>query len=83
MRERLEMIGLVRDNSFGISITQLELADCVGLTPVHTNRVLQELRHKQLISMTRNELRVLNRVELERVGQFNNAYLHQQPSRWL
>jgi CRP-like cAMP-binding protein len=41
---RLQAVELTNDNSFILPVTQRELSDTLGLTVVHTNRMLQDLR---------------------------------------
>ena len=50
---RLENIGHGQGGTFEFPLTQEQLADCTGLTPVHTNRTLQALRKQGLIETTR------------------------------
>lgn len=49
--ERLRAIGLVEDDSCNFPVTQVDLADATGLSVVHLNRTIQELRASQLISL--------------------------------
>lgn len=42
--ERLELAGMARDGRYPIPLTQEMLADALGLTPVHVNRMLQQAR---------------------------------------
>ncbi|SEL61079.1 transcriptional regulator, Crp/Fnr family [Sphingomonas palmae] len=44
LRDRLDLAGLVRDNSFDVPLTQETMSDALGLTPVHVNRMLQAAR---------------------------------------
>jgi CRP-like cAMP-binding protein len=46
---RLEAVGLRVADGFEFPVTQSELADTVGLSAVHVNRVIQELRARKLI----------------------------------
>jgi CRP-like cAMP-binding protein len=47
---RLQVVGLVTDDSFKLPLTQAELGDALGLSTVHVNRILQELRREGLIT---------------------------------
>ena len=47
---RLRVVGLVRDLTFDIPVTQAHLADIMGLSPVHVNRTLQGLRGDDLLN---------------------------------
>ena len=73
---RLEVVGLVSDNSFELPITQSELADMVGLSTVHINRVLQQLRGQEFITFEGKRLTVLDVYGLKRFSGFNPNYLH-------
>ncbi|WP_336489613.1 helix-turn-helix domain-containing protein [Methylobacterium nigriterrae] len=46
---RLQLVGCADGNSFDLPLTQVELGDVLGLTNVHVNRVLQDLRKRNLI----------------------------------
>ena len=72
---RLKAAGLARDDSFDLHITQAELADVLGLSCVHVNRMLQELRRTALIEMRRGSLTILDFPALERLAGFDPAYL--------
>lgn len=56
-------------------LTQEQVADCVGLTPVHVNRVLQTLRNQNLIALRASRLAILNWDGLTQVGDFDERYL--------
>lgn len=73
---RLGVVGLVRDGTFDFPVTQTELGDALGLSAVHVNRTLQELRRDGLISTQGRELTVLDVEGLERAAMFDPSYLH-------
>jgi len=74
---RLEIAGLARDKSIHIPLTQAHIADALGLSTVHVNRVLQMLRAEKLIVWRRGkELTVTNSEGLKQAGEFDPAYLH-------
>jgi CRP-like cAMP-binding protein len=77
---RLEMIGQTANGSFELPITQVELADCLGLSIVHVNRTLQQLRHEGLVATERKNYHLLEKERLEELGQFDPVYLHRNPS---
>ena len=57
--------------------TQTHLADMLGLTSVHVNRTLQQLRGYRVVAETsRRVLTILNWRELASLGDFDVAYLH-------
>jgi CRP-like cAMP-binding protein len=61
---------------YDFPLTQEQVADCTGLTPVHTNRTLQSLRKDGLITLSSSKLSVLDWKRLADVGDFNERYLH-------
>lgn len=64
------------DQSCELPTTQGEFGDALDLSTVHVNRILQELRGAELISLKGSALTVLDRHELKRVGDFDPSYLH-------
>ncbi len=73
---RYRIVGLARDNSFPFPLTQEELSDATGMTPVHVNRVLQELRQDGLIDLNSRVLTVLDFERLSAIAQYEPGYLH-------
>lgn len=73
---RLKVVGLTDDNGFELPITQAELADALGLSTVHVNRVLQDLRRDGLIISRGKFLAVTDWRTLEQAGGFDPRYLH-------
>lgn len=73
---RMRAVGLVEKNRCRFPVTQSHLSDALGLSVVHTNRVLQELRGERLIAFRSGELTVLNWAGLQAAGEFEPGYLH-------
>jgi len=73
---RLRVIGLSVNNSYDFPLTQAEMAECLGLTTVHVNRTLQELRRMGLIEMERQRVAILDLSALENVAGFDPSYLY-------
>ena len=73
---RLQLAGLTRDNGCEFPLTQSDLADATGLSKVHVNRTLQELRSAELIVLKGKSLVVPNLERLMNAGLFNANYLH-------
>jgi CRP-like cAMP-binding protein len=76
INHRLTAAGRAKDGIFDLPLTQGDLADCVGISSVHLNRVLQQLRREKLVSTTRSTYRLLDKKRLEELGQFNTNYLY-------
>ena len=75
---RMKNIGLVNGHRFEVPLTQEEIADALGLTSVHVNRVLQRLRAEDLISFSHGMLTIHDYRRLEQASGFNANYLHIQ-----
>lgn len=73
---RLEVIGEVADGSFRLPITQIELGDVLGLSSVHVNRTLQELRGTGQIAWKGQTVTILNWTGLQHTAEFDRRYLH-------
>lgn len=73
---RLQTVGLANASSYDLPITQSDVAETMGLSMVHVNRVLQRLRAMNLITLRAKRL-VINDVEVLKVfSEFNPNYLH-------
>jgi len=75
---RLKAVGLVEDHTFDLPTTQAELADAIGVSNVHINRVLQDLRANGLIRTKGSQVNILDWEKLKQVGGFDPLYLHLQ-----
>lgn len=73
---RLEITGLASSDSYEFPLTQVELAECLGLTAVHVNRTLQQLRRLNLIEVRDRRVQILDREALARVAEFDPEYLY-------
>lgn len=73
---RLEAAGLADGGGCELPMTQEQLADAVGLTPVHVNRTLKTLESEGLISRDRRYVSFLDWKGLREAGDFNQRYLH-------
>jgi len=74
--KRLEMVGLARPSGFRSPLTQTDLADMCGTTPIHMNRALSELRRDDVAEFRRGLVIVRDRAKLENAGDFDPAYLY-------
>jgi CRP-like cAMP-binding protein len=73
---RLRSVGLAHDDAFQLPVTQAELADALGLSSVHVNRVLQDLRRDGLITYRGKFVVIGDWDRLKAAGDFDAAYLH-------
>ena len=73
---RLGLVGLNENNSFEFPLTQVEFGECLGLTSVHVNRTLQELRRRGLIELQSRRVTIFDSEGLKGVAQFDPAYLY-------
>ena len=75
LEARLSLVGLSADGSFEVPVTQEDLGDVLGLTTVHVNRVLRQLRTRDLIAIRQRRVNILDRDGLEELAQFAAGYL--------
>jgi CRP-like cAMP-binding protein len=73
---RLEEQGLADHYGYELPMTQEQLADATGLTPVHVNRTLKALQADGLITRTRRQINFPDWKRLREAGDFNQRYLH-------
>lgn len=72
---RLEAAGRATDHHFAVPLTQVDLGDILGLTPVHVNRVMMELRHQGLIEWKGAQVTILDWDQLAAFAEFDPIYL--------
>lgn len=75
---RLKTVGRTDGDTIQLPLTQAELGDTLGLSTVHVNRVLQELRKEGLIRWQGDALTILDWDRLKTVGEFTPTYLNLQ-----
>jgi CRP-like cAMP-binding protein len=76
VRERMAAIGLAEDNGFEFPVTQTKLAEALGLSPVHINRVIQEFRADHVLDIKKNRVTIKDLSRLLAIAEFNDSYLH-------
>ncbi len=74
---RLKMVHLATDEGFECPLNQYLLADSLGLTAVHVNRVLRQLRERNLLMFRDGYVRLYNRDGLVKLASFDESYLEQ------
>jgi CRP-like cAMP-binding protein len=75
---RARNIGLTTENTFALPVSQLLLADSLGMTPVHLNRVLKELRRTGAMKLVRGSIVLHDLPQLIRTAGFDENYLHRR-----
>lgn len=73
---RLAMVGMADDHSFPLLMTQQDLADALGLSSVHVNRVVQYLREEGFIRIANRSVYIPDPQRLAKFACFDSAYLH-------
>jgi CRP-like cAMP-binding protein len=73
---RFRAVGLNQGMSCTLPLTQVELAESLGLSSVHVNRTLQALRRRKLITLDAGTLTLRDLPALEELSLFNPEYLH-------
>ncbi|WP_417308350.1 Crp/Fnr family transcriptional regulator [Devosia sp.] len=76
LNTRLEVVGLSQNNTFQLPLTQTHFADMLGLSLVHMNRVVQQLRADDLVSWQNQTLKILDWQRLTDIAEFDPTYLH-------
>lgn len=79
MYTRLKLVGMAGDSNFSLPFSQQELSDITGMTPVHLNRCLRELRDAGLVTYRNGQVELHDLEGLKRAAQFDPAYLHIGP----
>jgi CRP-like cAMP-binding protein len=76
--QRLDHVGLGRRDGVRTPLTQTDLADMCGTTPIHMNRALGQLKKEGLAEFRRGAVYIRDRAALERFAGFNPDYLYGQ-----
>lgn len=73
---RADAVGLADGCSIELPWRQADLAEMTGMSVVHVNRVLQQLRKRGLVRFDRQVLTILQLAELKKIALFDGRYLH-------
>jgi CRP-like cAMP-binding protein len=77
---RMRAVGLTTGDSCNFPVTQAALADALGLSTVHVNRSIMELRGQELIRLEKHTLIIVNWEALSKYAGFDALYLHMKAS---
>jgi CRP-like cAMP-binding protein len=75
LHRRLWRRGMVGDHEFDLPLTQVDFADALGMSPIHTNRVLQRMRKEGLITFRGQHVHILHPGKLRDIAEFDASYL--------
>ncbi len=78
MYVRMEAVGLAQDQQFELRVTQSVLADWLGLSVVHTNRTVQDLRATELVTWEQHDIQINHFSKLAKLSGFDATYLSLQ-----
>jgi len=72
---KLRAVGRSDGQSFHLPMTQSDLAEACGMTPVHLNRMLRELKERGLMSITARKVSIRDMAALRKLSEFDPSYL--------
>lgn len=73
---RLASVGLSDGRRFTLPLTQTDIAEICGLTNVHVNRVMRQLREEGICVFRSSIAEILDIDRLVKLGQFDPDYLY-------
>jgi CRP-like cAMP-binding protein len=80
LRRRLEVTKRAEAAWFEFPLTQEQIGEALGITPVHANRIIKQLRQDGIVDVGKGRVQVLDEAKLAELAQFDDRYLHQHPS---
>lgn len=72
---RLALVDRVSHNGFQLPLVQTDLAEAVGITPIHVNRSLRVLRNAGVLEFREGHATIIDRAKLWQLAEFDPAYL--------
>lgn len=76
LAERLTLIGEATETEYKCPLSQFVLADALGLTAIHVNRVLRQLRERELLTVQRGKVQIHDLDGLRKLSGFQGGYLN-------
>jgi CRP-like cAMP-binding protein len=76
LAERLSLVGEATETDFKCPLSQFVLADALGLTAIHINRTLRQLRERQLLTLRRGSVIIHDLAGLRKLAGFQGGYLN-------
>jgi len=75
LSDRVKSCGMGEPDSFYCPLTQYQLADALGLTPIHLNRMIRELREEGLVVFKSYRVEILDRLRLMQIAEYDGAFM--------
>ncbi|NDV01821.1 Crp/Fnr family transcriptional regulator [Pseudoroseicyclus tamaricis] len=73
---RMRIAGVGEEGGYALPLTQPDLSDACGMSPVHVNRILRELREAEICTLAGGHVQIMNRDKLYRTGDFRQDFLY-------
>jgi CRP-like cAMP-binding protein len=80
LRARLRVIGRQQGERLEMPLTQEQIGEAMGVTPIHANRIIKQLREDGVLEFQRGQVTILDEGKLEELAHFDDRYLHLKPS---
>jgi len=75
LSDRVKSCGMGEPDSFYCPLTQYQLADALGLTPIHLNRMMRELREEGLVMFRSYKVEILDRKRLVEIAEYDGEFM--------
>ncbi len=79
LQVRLDIVGLGDARGYALDLSQTDLAECHGLTPVHVNRSLRRLREMGVLTFRSGRVEITDPAALHAIAEFDPDYLYLNP----
>jgi CRP-like cAMP-binding protein len=76
LRDRLQLVGLSSDSEYECPLSQYSIADALGLSSIHVNRVLRQLRELELLTFQDHSVTLHNAAGLAELSGYDNIEEH-------
>lgn len=76
LHTRFKIVGMTQGDSYRLPLTQFDLAECLGLTAIHVNRTLRELRMSRLVTFRNKTVVIENFAALAKLAEYDADYLY-------
>ncbi|WP_225668292.1 Crp/Fnr family transcriptional regulator [Bradyrhizobium hereditatis] len=80
LRRRLAVTKRAEAAAIEFPLTQEQIGEALGITPVHANRIIKQLRQDGIVDVSKGQVQVLDETKLAKFAPFDDRYLHLDPS---